>query len=244
MIDHAEILAELIQILTDETEEKTPEEVLSEIVSIIDDYKSELSLEETEKQSRDNLAMMGVDPDAELANENGDDFAGSIRSYDIKPVSHINRALLQSRAKKEYFRKHGLSEEDEESFTAAEKVKHRKGITDLFNKLISEEQEKPSASSRYASGPFTKRVGLISRKGEDDEVDNDEVTPAENKWRQGRLQEIKRRIRSVKADIDELSRQNKLEKISASIINRNNQRIDELEDELEELETQKRQYED
>src|ERR1700680_5116122 len=127
MIDHAEILVELIQLLTDETEVKTPKEVMEEIVSIIDDYKSELNLEENELQQRNDLVMMGVDPD-KTDNEN-------LSNEELENVvikKQINRAFLLTKAKKEYYRKNGLSEDDEDKFTNTEKMKHRKGVTTIF----------------------------------------------------------------------------------------------------------------
>jgi len=239
MVDHAEILAELIQILTDETEVKTPKELMEEIVSVIDDYKSELNLEENEQQQRNDFAMMGVDPDK----EENDDSNEELEKVVVKKP--INRAFLLTKARKEYYRKYGLSEADEDEFTNTEKMKHRKGITAIFNKMVIEEQNKEDVPSIYAKGPFKKIPGNVnvSRKASDEELeDEEEITPAQNKWKKSRLQELKRNIRSVKASIDELERQNKISKISASIINRNDERIAELEDELADLEEQKQQY--
>lgn len=243
MIDHAEILAELIQILTDETEDKTPKEIMEEIVSVIDDYKSELDLEENEKEQRDNLIAAGVDPDEEDSDEEDED------SVVNNPVTkQINRAFLLTKAKKEYYRKHGLSEEDEDEFTPTEKMKHRKGVTAVFNAMVIEEQNKKDTPSIYSNGPFKKIEGNVNvnRKVSEEDLedeDDEEITPAQNKWKKSRMQEIKRNIRSVKSDIDELKRQNNIKKISASIINRNSERIAELEDELADLEEQKQQYE-
>jgi hypothetical protein len=238
MVDHAEILVELIQILTDETEVKTPKEIMEEIVSIIDDYKSELTLEENEQQKRNDLTMMGVDPDKEENNS-------SEELENVVAKKQINRAFLLTKAKKEYYKKHGLSEDDEEKFTNTEKMKHRKGITAIFNNMVIEEQNKEDVPSIYAKGPFKKVPGNVSvnRKISDEELEDDEeITPAQNKWKKSRLQELKRNIRNVKASIDELERQNKISKISASIVSRNDERIAELEDELADLEEQKQQY--
>ena len=70
---------------------------------------------------------------------------------------------------------------------------------------------------------------------------DDEITPAQIKWQNQQMREIKTNIKNVLAKIDELNRQNKIEKISAIIINRNNEKINELEQELENLKEQQSQ---
>jgi hypothetical protein len=240
-IEHQEFLEELLQVLTDEeSESKTPEEIMGEVVSIVDDYKSELDLEEAENEERDKLSMMGINPDVEDEESETPDTIVSIP----KP---INRAFLLTKAQKDYYRNLGLTDEDIDNFTPSEKVKHRKGVTDLFNSLVKAEQEKPEEPSRYAKGPFKKIAGSISvnrkiEEDEDEESDDEEITPAQINWKKQQTKEIKAGIRAVTVEIDELKRQNKIKKISPLIINRNNERIAELEDELEALEEQQNQY--
>lgn len=243
MVEHTEFLEELLQILSEEDDTKSPEEIMAEVVSIVDDYKSELTLEEAEKEERDNLSMMGIESNP--SSEENDEVDESNSRTIIKP---INRAFLLDKAQKEYYKKLGISEDEAVDFSPSEKSKHRKKITELFNKMVIAEQEKPEEPSKYASGPFKKIPGnvsvtrKISELEEDTEEDEDEVTPAELKWKRQQTKELRANIKSLTVEIEELKRQNKIKKISPAIINRNNERIAELEDSLEEIEEQKSQY--
>lgn len=250
-VEHQEFLEELLQVLTEDSgEEKTPEEIMGEVVSIVDDYKSELELAESEQEERDKLTMMGIDPDEEVEQpeENDSDSEEDDDAIINKP---LNRAFLLTKAQKEYYKKRGLTAQDIDDFSPSEKIKHRKGVTALFNEMVVAEQEKPTSPSKYTNGPFKKIAGNVNvnRKPAEDEEDNseslfdeDEVTPAEIRWKRSQTKDIRTKIKSVEVEIDELKRQNKIKKISPSIVNRNNERIAELEEELEELEEQRSQY--
>ena len=241
-IEHKEFLEELFQLLTDEdSEDKSPEEIMSEVVAIVDDYKSEIKLNKSEQDERNNLTMMGFkteDDNEEI------DYSESVEEPIVNP---INRAFLLTKAQKDYNKKLGLTEEDIDNFSPSEKIKHRKGVTELFNQMIIEEKNKEKSPSKYAAGPFKKTPGSISvnRKIEEDEDDDEiieEATPAEKKWKLQQSKQLKADIKSVTVEIDELKRQNKIPKISPSIVNRNMERIADLEDELENLEQQRQQY--
>jgi len=243
-IEHVEFLEEILQILTEDADEssKKPEEIMAEIVAIIDDYKSELTQEETEQEERDKLSMMGIDPDAdEETDENEVD--ASVTAV-TKP---INRAFLLTKAQKDYYKKLGLTDEEVEDLSPSEKMKHRKGITALFNKMVIAASEKSDTPSQYAKGPFKKtgsvrRLAVSDDNDDEDSVDVTEVTPAELKWKRQQTKELKTNIKSLAVEIDELKRQNRIKKISPSIVNRNNERIAELEQQLEDIEEQKKLY--
>jgi|GEM_PF-3634207 len=238
-IDHKLFLEDIMTVVA-ENESDDAAEPMDLIVRIVDDYKSELLLEKTNKESAE--AMESLNSTVEDTDEDDSEYV-AIKRPSNNTGALSQRAFLLEKAKQEYYKKLGLTVDDEAGFSILEKNAHRQKINELFYKLMLNEEDKTNETG-VATTPFLAR-GMVRRAGNDDEEDEEDsehLGAVEAKWKTQQKRRLSRKIGDIKGEITILKDQNAVPRISQSIVSRNEERIEELEDELEDLEQKLAQY--
>lgn len=232
VVNHKLFLEDIMTIIA-EDEENDAAETMDLIVRLVDDYKSELLLEKTNKESEQ--AINSFDADIEEEEEDNSDFVVNKKTPANSALSQ--RAFLLEKAKNEYYKKLGFTEEDEANFSILEKNAHRQKINELFYKLMLNEEDKTVGSTPFLTASKVRRAAV-----EDDEDESEASGAAETKWKSQQKRRLNRKIGDINGEITMLKEQNAVARISPSIVSRNDERIEELEDELEDLQNKLEQY--
>ena len=200
-------------------------EMPGQVVLLLDDYHNDLETESSELERQSSIQNLIIDDTDDV----------EIIAYNPS----INRGFILDKATTLYYKQNELDANVFASLSPTEKVGHRKKITELFNKLLSEANSKPnklSERTQNLSKTVIKRINV--------DVDIDSVTEAENAWYKEQIQDLKTKILICNAEITELERQNAIKQIGGMITARNIARLAELKNELEKLEVNLQQYYD
>jgi hypothetical protein len=212
-----EYVENLQELLSSNSSNLSFSEILDEVVILLNDYREDAKIEE-EQIINQNI----------LNNSNDENV---VVSPSVVLNKSINRGFILEKATKNYYKIHNLNEETFELLSPVEKTKHRKGITTLFNTLLLEENNKPNKISNLTAKPFQTK---IKRNTSEDKTDENDIAKG---WYNEQISALKQKIRFCTAEKQELERQNKIEKISGYIITRNEDRIAELNKEIEQYES-------
>lgn len=226
-----EYLEDLMEFLTEGATGLTPLEAMDEVCQLVDAYRKDYSAEESsdfvESETRLNMSLVEADDDT------------ASRAPTVA-VDNFNRGFLLDKATTAYYKKYKLDADAFDDLSPADKIRHRKGITLMYNELIFRESEKPVKDSIYTKPTFKT---VINRKSDNDVFEEDALErKTANKYFRGQIKEKRARLREVLAVIEAAEKQNKIESISGGILNMNLNRIEELEEEKEELESEINAY--
>lgn len=221
-----EYLEDLMEFLTEGASALTPSEAMDEVCQLVDAYRKDYSAEKSsdfvESETRLNMSLIEADDD------------DTTSRAPIVAVENFNRGFLLDKATTAYYKKYKLDEDVFDDLSPADKIRHRKGITLMYNELVLKESEKPVKNSIYTNPTFKT---IINRKSDSDVFEEDALErKAANKYFRGQIKDKRARLREVLAVIEAAEKQNKIESISGGILNMNLNRIEELEEEKEELE--------
>jgi hypothetical protein len=208
-----EYIGNLMDLLVNEAEELSPSELMDEVFLLLNDYKEDLE----------------IDEDTVTANEElYDEMPEATRNMFV-----VNRGFILDKATKLYYKNNDLDAEKFAELSPSEKTIHRTGITALFQKMLTEESEKPPKPTKLSSNLFKSKV--VRKEGTEEETvstSNEELS-IEREWYKEQIDELKKKMRFCKAEIQELERQNKIDKISYAIVTRNESAIEDLNREYE-----------
>lgn len=226
-----EYLEDLMDFLTEGAQGLIASETMDEVCQLVDAYRKDYSAEESsdfiESETRLNLSLVEADDD-------------NVSRAPTVAVDNFNRGFLLDKATTAYYKKYKLDTDVFDDLSPADKIKHRKGVTSMYNELILKESEKPAKDSIYTNPTFK---AIVNRKSDSDVFEEDEVErKAANKYFRGQIKNKRARLREVLAGIEAAEKQNKIESISGGILNMNLNRIEELEEEKEELESEINAY--
>ena len=205
-------LEELINLLTDEEfSNLSPEELMEEVTILIGDYKVDSS--SSEQMVSTELSSL-TEEDIKKADKSG---------VNQEIPSHINKDFILSKATQQYFNNIDLDEDTFNAMPVGQKLTHRAGINNIFNKLIQEELEKPipKSTSNKKSSPFKRIEGVENSEEENKQVEKD--------YYEQRLNTLREDLKIVDRQIRDIKRQSKVDKISAFILERNSEELRTLE---------------
>jgi hypothetical protein len=227
-------LEELMAFLSEEAE-LSPEDIMVEVIALVDNYKSELILLASEEE-KDEILHLAAEDNSEEVEEQDERLVAAFQKLSS---TNFNRGFLLGKATDTYYKKLGLDADSFSELPPADKVKHRKEITKIFNGLVIKEAQKPPKAHKISEyGGAIKRT----RKDEDIVDIDDGKTDAEVSYYKSQIKELKKAIRLTKAQIEQAERQNKIENVSSVIISQNLDRVDELKNELAEHEKELKYY--